>query len=261
MSQTRQHRFYDANGRRRFDMAGGSWDMQHGYIIRTHAHREDQLLFASRGVMTLETAAGLWVVPPLRAVWIPAHTEHGVTMSGAVSMRTLYLAPALCRSLPRQCLVVNISSLLRELILHVCTFPRLHKRTPSHRHIIDLVVDQLKAVKAIPVQLPHPADARAKKLVDGLRAHPGDQRPLEALAAECGAGKRTMQRLFAAESGMSFSRWRQRARLIHALETLAAGESVTNAALEAGYSSTSAFISMFRKQLGTTPTRYLALDQ
>lgn len=66
------------------------------------------------------------------------------------------------------------------------------------------------------------------------------------------ASKRTMQRLFAEESGMSFSRWRQRARLIYAMQSLAAGESVTNAALEAGYSSTSAFISMFRKQLGTT---------
>ena len=75
---------------------------------------------------------------------------------------------------------------------------------------------------------------------------------------ECGASKRTMQRLFADESGMSFSRWRQQARLIHALQSLAAGQSVTNAALDAGYSTTSAFISMFRKQLGTTPSRYLA---
>jgi AraC-like DNA-binding protein len=261
MSRARQERFYDSKGRRRFDMAGGSWDMQHGYVIATHAHREDQLLFASHGVMTLETAAGLWVVPPLRAVWIPAHTEHGVTMSGNVSMRTLYLAPAICRSLPRQCLVINISSLLRELILHVCTFPRLHKRTPSHRHIIELILDQLKSVKAIPMQLPHPSDKRARKLVDRLRAHPTDQRSLELLASECGASKRTMQRLFAAESGMSFSRWRQRARLIHALQSLAAGESVTAAALDAGYATTSAFISMFRKQLGTTPSRYLALDR
>jgi AraC-like DNA-binding protein len=41
------------------------------------------------------------------------------------------------------------------------------------------------------------------------------------------------------------------------MQSLAAGQSVTNAAFDAGYSTTSAFISMFRKQLGTTPTRYL----
>ena len=66
-----------------------------------------------------------------------------------------------------------------------------------------------------------------------------------------------MQRLFTEESGMSFSRWRKRARLICAMESLAAGQSVTNSALDAGYRTTSAFISMFRKQLRTTPTRYL----
>jgi AraC-like DNA-binding protein len=209
--------------------------------------------------MTVETSEGIWVVPPLRAVWIPAETAHGVAMSGRVSMRTLYFSPRLCRTVPRRCLVLNISSLLRELILHACGFSKLRRRVAAERHVIELILDQLRLVESVPVQLPHPRDFRARKLAGMLRANPREQRPLEALSMECGASKRTMQRLFAEESGMSFSRWRQRARLIHAMQSLAAGQSVTNAALDAGYSSTSAFISMFRKQLGTTPTRYLAL--
>jgi len=240
------------------EMAGGVWDFRHGHVIRRHSHMEDQLLFASEGVMTVETNEGIWVVPPLRAVWIPAETEHRVSMSGRVSMRTLYFWPKLCRSLPRRCLVINISSLLRELILHASGFSKLRRRVAAERHVIELILDQLKMAKAVPVQLPHPSDFRARKLADRVRANPGDQRPLEVLAMECGASKRTMQRLFAEESGMSFSRWRQRARLVHAMQSLAAGQSVTNAALDAGYSTTSAFISMFRKQLGTTPARYLA---
>ena len=210
--------------------------------------------------MTVETSEGIWVVPPLRAVWIPAETAHGVAMSGRVSMRTLYFSPRLCRTIPRRCLVLNISSLLRELILHACGFPKLRRRVAAERHVIELILDQLRLVESVPVQLPHPRDFRARKLAGMLRANPREQRPLEALSMECGASKRTMQRLFAEESGMSFSRWRQRARLIHAMQSLAAGQSVTNAALDAGYSTTSAFISMFRKQLGTTPTRYLALS-
>jgi AraC-like DNA-binding protein len=239
-------------------MAGGSWDFVHGHSIRRHSHLEDQLLFASEGVMTVETDEGIWVVPPLRAVWIPAETTHGVDMSGRVSMRTLYFAQRLCRTLPRRCLVINISSLLRELILHACALSKLRRRVASERHVIELILDQLKVVESVPVQLPHPRDVRAKKLADLLRANPREARPLEELSMKCGASKRTMQRLFAEESGMSFSRWRQRARLIHAMQSLAAGQSVTEAALEAGYSTTSAFISMFRKQLGTTPARYLA---
>jgi AraC-like DNA-binding protein/quercetin dioxygenase-like cupin family protein len=258
MSQTRHAFLFGEDGRRTAEMAGGSWDFAHGHVIRRHSHLEDQLLFASEGVMTVETSEGIWVVPPLRAVWIPAETAHGVTMSGRVSMRTLYLSPNLCRTVPRRCLVINISALLRELILHACEFSKLRKRVDAERHVIELILDQLKFVESVPVQLPHPRDSRAKKLADILRANPRDPRPLDALSMECGAGKRTMQRLFAEETGMSFSRWRQRARLIHAMQSLAAGQSVTNAAFDAGYSTTSAFISMFRKQLGTTPTRYLS---
>ena len=261
MSRTRHAFLFDENGRRLAQMAGGSWDFAHGHVIRRHSHPEDQLLFASEGVMTVETSEGIWVVPPLRAVWIPAETAHGVAMSGRVSMRTLYFLPNLCRTIPRRCLVINMSSLLRELILYACKFSKLRRRVAAERHVIELILDQLKLVELVPVQLPHPHDSRARKLADMLRANPREQRSLEILSMECGASKRTMQRLFAEESGMSFSRWRQRARLVHAMQSLAAGQSVTNAALEAGYSTTSAFISMFRNQLGTTPTRYLAADR
>jgi len=258
MSRTRHSLLFGENGRRVAEVAGGSWEFEHGYVIPRHNHIEDQLLFASEGVMTVETSEGTWVVPPLRAVWIPAETEHGVAMSGRVSMRTLYLLPGLCRTLPRRCQVINICALLRELILHACARAKLHRRKAAERHVIELILDQLRLVESVPVQLPHPRDSRARKLADMLRANPRESRALEALSMECGASKRTMQRLFAEESGMSFSRWRQRARLIHAMQSLAAGQSVTNAALDAGYSTTSAFISMFRKQLGTTPTRSLA---
>src|ERR1700719_5097589 len=101
-------------------IASVSADLPHGHVIPEHSHPEDQLLFASKGVMTLRTKQGVWVVPPLRAVWIPADTPHSVAMSGPVSMRTLYFLPKLCRKLRGKCFVMNVSSLLRELILHAC---------------------------------------------------------------------------------------------------------------------------------------------
>ena len=239
-------------------MAGGAWEFEHGHVIRPHSHVEDQVLFASEGVMSVETGEGIWVVPPLRAVWIPARTTHSVRMSGRVSMRTLYLSPRSCRALPRRCMVINVFPLLRELILHACQFATLRRRVAAERHVIDLILDQLKTVESIPIQLPYPCDPRARKLADMVQSNPSDQRHLRILAAACGTSTRTMQRLFAQETQLSFVRWRQRARLLHAMRSLAAGQPMTHAALEAGYSTTSAFISMFRKQLGTTPTRYLA---
>lgn len=245
------------NGRALAEVASVSADFEAGHKIPEHSHPEDQLLFASKGVMTVRTKQGIWVVPPLRAVWIPANTPHSVAMSGPVSMRTLYFLPKLCRTLPVKCMVMNVSPLLKELILHACKFSKLHKKALMEKRIVEIIVDQLKAVESIPLQLPHPGDARAMRVTRALFASPGDSRTLEKLCKDCGASKRTIQRLFLEETKMSFGKWRQQLRLLHAMQVLASGEKVTAAALEAGYNSTSAFISMFRKQLGTTPARYL----
>jgi AraC-like DNA-binding protein len=206
--------------------------------------------------MTLYTKQGVWVVPPLRAVWIPANTPHSVAMSGQVSMRTLYFLPKLCRRHAGKCFVMNVAPLLRELILHACKFKRLSKKAKAERRIIEMIVDQLQTVDSIPLQLPHPTDARAMRVVKALLADPGDQRDLEKLCRDCGASKRTIRRLFLEETKLNFGKRRQQLRLLHGLQLMASGEKVTAAALDAGYSSPSAFISMFRKQLGKTPKRY-----
>jgi AraC-like DNA-binding protein len=246
----------DPNGRLIAQIASVSYDFPDGHLIPEHFHPEDQLIFASRGVMTVRTAQGTWVVPPLRAVWIPAKTPHSVAMSGPVSMRTLYFLPSLVRARPAKCAVMNVSPLLKELILHACKFPKLNKKAPLQRRIIEILVDQLQSANSVPLQLPHPADSRALRVVQTLLADPADQRPLCKLARDCGASKRTIERVFFSETKMTFGKWRQQLRLLHAMQRLASGEKVTAAALDAGYSSPSAFISMFRKQLGTTPTRY-----
>jgi AraC-like DNA-binding protein len=256
MSHKCQSILRDRKGVVRAEIASVSHDFQDRHLIPEHFHPEHQLVFASVGVMTVRTRQGIWVVPPLRAVWIPANTPHAVLMSGAVSMRTLYFLPSLIARLPPRCFVLNVSALLRELILHACNYPKLSKKRRHERAIIEIVLDQMEAAHAVPLQLPHPEDSRAMKVAQALLKDPGEQRTLKRLCADCGASKRTIERLFLAETKMTFGRWRQQLRLLHALRQLASGEKVTAAALEAGYASTSAFISMFRKQLGTTPTRY-----
>ncbi len=244
------------NGRLIAEIASVSTDLAHGHVIPEHSHPEDQLLFASRGVMTLSTKQGVWVVPPLRAMWIPANTPHSVAVSGLVSMRTLYFLPRLCRKLPGKCFVMNVSALLRELILYACKFKRLNKKARAERRIIEIIVDQLKAVDSIPLQLPHPTDSRAMRVVEVLLADPGDQRDLNKLCKNSGASKRTIQRIFLEETKMNFGKWRQQLRLLHGLQLLASGKEVAEAAWDVGYCSASAFISMFRRQLGQTPRRY-----
>src|SRR4051812_20095465 len=112
-----------------------SWDYRNGEFVEDHFHHEDQLVFASHGVMTIQTRDGVWIVPPLRAVWIPGRVIHSIKMSGKVAMRTLYFAEKFVKVLPRKCLVMNVSPLLRELILHTCSFAKLSTRIPKEKRV------------------------------------------------------------------------------------------------------------------------------
>jgi AraC-like DNA-binding protein len=256
MSEKCHSVLFDPQGRPLAEVASVSADLPDGHVIPLHFHPEDQLIFAAQGVMTLSTEQGIWVVPPMRAVWIPAKTPHSVAISGLVAMRTLYFLPGFVKGLLKKCFVMNVTPLLRELILHACTFKRLNKKTPIQKRILEILVDQLQAVDSVPLQLPHPADPRAMRIVQSLLGNPGEPKTLQSLCKDCGASKRTIERVFLAETKMTFGKWRQQLRLLHALQLLASGEKVTGAALDAGYCSPSAFISMFKKQLGATPTRY-----
>jgi len=223
-----------------------------------HAHEWDQLTYAASGVIEIDTDEGVWVVPPHRAVWVPAGVAHGERMYAPVSVRMLYFAEGIAHSLPRECRMVNVSSLLRELILHVSRVGALDRRRPAHAHVIGVLLDQLAALSNVPLQLLMPRDPRAVRLASLLRERPDHAASLAALAREVGASRRTIERSFVRDTHMTAGEWRRRARLLHAVRRLAEGEAVTNVALEAGYSSVSAFIAVFKKTFGMTPARSVA---
>jgi AraC-like DNA-binding protein len=230
------------------------------HIEPRHTHEWDQLTYAASGVIQIDTDEGVWVVPPHRAVWVPAGTEHVERMYAPVSVRMLYFAEGIAAALPRACRMVNVSNLLRELILHVSRVGALDRRKPAHAHVIGVLLDQLAVLSHVPLQLPMPRDPRAVRLASRLRDRPDDAASLAALAREAGASRRTLERSFLRDTHMTAGEWRRRARLLHAVRRLAEGEAVTNVALEAGYSSVSAFIAVFKKTFGVTPARYVAKD-
>ena len=210
--------------------------------------------------MTVRTGNGTWVVPTHRAVWIPASVPHRISMSGIVAMRTLYFKPRLVKISPRGCRVVQVSALLKELILHACTLGSLTRKLRWQDHLISVIVRQLETIRVVPLQLPNPTDPRALRITELLSRNPSERRTLASLCKAAGASKRTIERSFQEELGMTFAKWRQQLRLMRGMVLLAEGAKVTHAALESGYSTPSAFISMFRKSLGTTPTMYFKSD-
>lgn len=231
-----------------------------GFRNEPHHHERGQLIFSTTGVMSVTTERGAWVVPPNRAVWMPAGVIHQVGMSGDVEMRTLYLRTDVARGLPMQTTVVAVSPLLRELIVRATELPLLYDESGPAARIMAVLIDELRTLPALPLSLTMPADERLARLCAELLRDPADPRQLGEHAARFGLSARTLARLFRGGTGMTFGQWRQQARLFLALQRIAAGSPITRAALDVGYDSASAFSAMFRRTMGVAPSEYFGPD-
>jgi AraC-like DNA-binding protein len=229
-------------------------------VIDPHSHTKHQLVYAIQGVMVVQTEAGVWIVPPTRAIWMPAGTQHWIGCIGTVLMRSLFVTPGTmpdaAAGLPRNAQAVAISPLLRELIRVAAEVDLPYTPDSRDGRLMRLLLDELHALPVLPLHLPQPADPRLRRICAQLQASPDDTSTLADWAARLGVDVKTIQRLFARDTGMTFGQWRQQARLLHALERLAQGEKVLDVALALGYESPSAFAAMFKRQFGQTPSRF-----
>ncbi len=230
-----------------------------GYRIEPHQHPWHQLLYATSGAMTVSTNQSSWMIPTGRAVFIPAECTHAIRMWGTVEMRSLYLAPGLTGFGNAECRVVEVTPLLRELILRTVERLGLDSRAAHDARLIGLLEDEVKTALAeaehSPLALPLPADERARALACSVLEQPLTNDSVDDLARQHAVARRTLERRFRDETGMSFGMWRQKARLLDSIRLLAEGRSVTDAALDCGYSSVSAFIAAFKGTFGYTPGR------
>ena len=230
-----------------------STDYPRGHVVGLHAHDAAQLVFARSGVMRVITEGGVWVVPPARALWMPARTPHSVHCTTAVAMRSVFIRGEPASAPPPRCTVISVSPLMREIVVRLVEGPVTPEQSAR---LAALLFDELQTLPVAPLHLPEPQDSRLRRITAALYEQPADRRSLEQWAREAGLSRRTLARRFAAETGMSFGAWRRQLRFLTALERLAEGTPVIHAALDAGYDSVSAFVHAFRRSLGVTPRRY-----
>jgi AraC-like DNA-binding protein len=222
-----------------------------------HTHEDHQLAWAASGVLTVLTSAATWVLPPTRALWIPAGLPHETASDGQATMRSLYIRPGLSPVSWAEPTPVAASPLLVELIGYLGgTLQAGHR---AHAEV--LLADLLTPVPMTTIQVRLPVSAPARQLARALRADPADHRTLQEWGREVAASDRTLARAFAAETGVPFGRWRTQLRLAAALPLLAAGEPVTRVAGRVGYDTPSAFVAAFRRETGQTPAAYFRSRQ
>jgi AraC-like DNA-binding protein len=226
-----------------------------GHVDDFHSHERSQLSYAQSGVMSVVTDTSTFVLPPNRAIWIPANVRHMVSCRGDVDLNVLYIDPTLPGQ-PGACRVFDMPLLARALIQEILTFDHEYDETGREGRIVQLLIEEIQRVPQVPLSAPMPGDRRLRRVCDQVVANPSDQRDLDALAKLAGMGRRTFTRTFRDETGMAFAMWRQQIRLMAAISMLGEGQSITNIAYEVGYESPSSFTAMFHRVLGVAPSQY-----
>jgi AraC-like DNA-binding protein len=231
-------------------------DLPPSYEIAWHSHPRFQLIYAARGVMTVDTKDATWVVPPQRAVWMPPQTAHRLKTSSEVQLRTLYIRRDAASHMPASCEVLEVTPLLRELIVRATELPLEYDRRGAAGRAMRLLLDELVSLPRLPYHLRMPKTPPLAALCERLLETPNDAATLPELAERERLSARTLARHFRRHTGMSFAEWRRRARLLRALGWIAEGRPIVEVALELGYDSPSAFSAMFKRELGASPSAF-----
>jgi len=222
-----------------------------------HTHESGQLILALKGAVTCKVPGYIWIVPPGCAIWIPSGIRHSSRMTVNASVCFVFLKREVAR-LPEHPCTIEISPMVREMILHLAAT----EKTPSlvdhnQLQLKQVLVGQLEIMPITTFRLPIPTSPKLKIIMDALVINPAERNTLSDWASRVAMSERTLARLIMRETGMTFGRWRQQLHLLFAMRFLAEGASVQNVSESLGYCSVTAFITMFKKALGTTPSRYL----
>jgi len=231
-------------------------DYPDGHIIPPHRHRRSQMLYGASGVIIVSTEQGNWVVPPQRAIWIPAGIAHQVLMLGAVATRSIYLEPAAALDMPDRCQVIGISDFLRNLMSEALDLPVDYEPDSRAGALMTLLQHEMRQMPALPLALPFPRHAALAESCKRFLDEPTPHETIDDWAAALNLSRRAFTRLFRAETGLSFMAWRQQACLFAALPRLIAGDPVTAIAIDLGYNNPASFTTMFKRALGASPRDY-----
>jgi AraC-like DNA-binding protein/quercetin dioxygenase-like cupin family protein len=246
-----------------------------GGSVGEHAHDWHQLVHVRSGLAVVRSDGRTWLAPPTWAVWLPAGVRHAIRFAGPTALRVVYLradpprrgdghradavAPARSATglrggpLPARAGAMPVSPLLRELVERATVIGMLDRRDPLEAALATLLVGELTDVGPPPLAVPEPASALGRRVAELLRAGTTVARA----AAAVGVGRRTVERVFQAETGLPVGRWRQYRLLLRGLEEVADGATVQDASVIAGYRTPSAYVAAFRAAFGTTPARFL----
>lgn len=229
-----------------------------GEVTKWHSHSTAQLFHVVHGSLAIDTEAGTYFAPPERAVWLPGGLMHQTRYLRETEVRYMYFGPEVAHRLSQAPRVLQVTTLLRELILAFMAHPRMERLEGPPARLADVILDQLQLLPASPLKLPLPSDVRLKGLCETIAQAPDTPPRLQDAARRCGMSERSFERHMHRETGMTFRAWCRQVKLFKSLELLSEGVPVSEISHLLGYEGPSAFVASFKKAFGVTPGRYFS---
>ena len=225
-------------------------DYADGQRFALHRHNRGQFAYAACGVITVFTDQGNWVVPPQRAIWVPAGVPHEMSMNGPVTMLNTYIRePASVRlGLPAHCQVFGISPLLHQLLIQATDIPALYDETRREGLLMNLLLHEIAEMPPLSLNAPLPGEPRLARACRTLLEQPSLDIGIDDMARQVGMSRRTFTRLFRQQTGISFVEWRQQACLLAAVVPGRAGEGAVGRAGTSGVGSWGAAVREIRSR-------------
>jgi AraC-like DNA-binding protein len=227
----------------------------HG-IYPQHQHAWGEFVYSFSGVMEVKVAEHHYLAPPQYGIWLPPDLQHVGLNRQEAHHCSLYIAPQACGNLPQTPCALTVGPLVRALLEHLREQPPNRPDNGPDQRLLQVLVDQLALAPRAGSYLPSSDDPQLGAVLGLLQEQPAQDRSLRALASAVHTTERTLMRRAQRDLGMSLAEWRQRLRVVKAMPLLQAGQTVETIALDLGYGSASAFISMFKRRVGTTPDEY-----
>lgn len=227
-----------------------------GSITEWHQHTWGQFTYVSSGILKVETIKASYTSLPNYGIWIPNGVKHRVISDKTSEMRSLYVASdTITHSAWQRPLVCQMTPLLRELIIHFSNYPPHYSKESKQARVAQVIIDQFESLTTVEMALPYPTDKRLIQICHLLQDQPASRQSIDEWGKRVGLTGRSVSRLFMNQTGMTFQKWRQRARLLHALSLLLKSEPIAQVAYQCGYDSLSAFNQAFKHQFGCTASQ------
>ena len=225
------------------------------HATSSHKHAAGQIYWLDHGIMVIETTLSQWTVTPGTVGWFPPGLEHSAWVPRNVTGHSLYIDPPACINFPLYAGIYGADAFTTAL-LNRCQNSGSHSTPDYQETLLKLLGYELMQCTALPLELRLPTDRRARNVANELLNNPASHLDQSQLAQQFGLSVRSLSRLFNQQAGLSFSQWRQQAKILASLQWILAGLPVYEVASLSGYSNVSAYIDVFRQRFGKTPAQF-----